>query len=260
MDNFAATILTWYAKHKRNLPWRKSNLDPYHIVISEIMLQQTQVPRVIEKFKEFTSLFPTIQDLAKASKADVIKAWSGLGYNRRALLLHKFAQEVCQQHNGIIPQTAEELIKLPGIGPYTAGSIASFAFNKPSPAIDVNVRRIYLRYFDGKDQGKPGSKQQEQHLYSLVKTSIPENQSCNLHNALMDFGSLLCQRNTPRCEDCPLQQTCKFAPLYSEHKHKVLFVKEKPKEKGAFELGKHIPNRIFRGRIGVNPYKFRYQM
>ncbi len=248
MQEFSFQILEWYSINGRVLPWREDN-SPYRVLISEIMLQQTQVPRVIEKFHEFLELFPTLQDLANASKAEVIQAWSGLGYNRRALLLHKFAQVVCEEHNGVIPETAEELIKLPGIGPYAAGSVASFAFNKPEPAIDVNVRRIYLRYFKGIDQGLPMSKSKEKELFDLVKRSIPKNRSCDLHNALMDFGSLICLRKSPKCEVCVLKKSCKFAGKYELEGSKALFVKDKKLEKGAIENGKHTPNRIFRGRI-----------
>lgn len=245
---FALKIIDWYSSHQRSLPWRQ-NPTPYHVLISEIMLQQTQVPRVIEKFNEFTAQFPTLQDLANAPTADVIQSWSGLGYNRRALLLHKFAQEVVKKYNGIIPNSAMELIKLPGIGPYTAGAIASFAYNKPEPAIDVNIRRIYLRYFHGKDQGLPMGKKEEQELYQLAKSTIPEGKSAQFHNALMDFGSLVCTRDAPLCAQCPLQKSCHFFPLYTKKKEKVLFVMEKREEKGVFENGRFIPNRIFRGRI-----------
>ncbi len=248
MDNFAEIILNWYSKNKRELPWR-NNPSPYQVLISEIMLQQTQVPRVIDKFKEFISLFPTTEDLAKASKAEVIKAWSGLGYNRRALLLHQFAQEVVEKYNGMIPSSPEELLKLPGIGPYTAGAISSFAYNQSDPAIDVNVRRIYRRYFHGKDQGLPSAKKEEQELYELARKSIPDNKSAQFHNALMDFGSLTCTRYTPNCGCCPLQKSCHFLPKYTLKKQKALFVMEKKEEKGILELGKFIPNRIFRGRI-----------
>ncbi|MDP3734699.1 MAG: A/G-specific adenine glycosylase, partial [Nanoarchaeota archaeon] len=122
MENtFSVNLMRWYARNKRVLPWRTNN-SPYHVLISEFMLQQTQVPRVIEKFTEFIDLFPTLQDLATASTADVIEAWSGLGYNRRALLLHTFAQEVCEKYDGEIPQNKEELSVLPGMGPYTTGA------------------------------------------------------------------------------------------------------------------------------------------
>ncbi len=246
---FSDSILDWYSIHKRDLPWRALGVDPYYVVVSEIMLQQTQVPRVIEKYKEFLSRFPTIFDLASAPRGEVIDAWSGLGYNRRAIMLQQFAQEVVRLYDGKIPAVPEALIKLSGIGPYAAGSIASFAFNRAEPAIDVNVRRIYMRYFHGRDQGLPMSKEEEKKLYGLVKESIPSGRSCDLHNGLMDFGSLVCLRDAPKCQDCVLKQSCAFFPLYTNAKEKVLFVAEKRVERGIYENGRHIPNRIFRGRI-----------
>jgi len=245
---FSSGILKWYSVNQRTLPWRSNN-SSYYVLVSEFMLQQTQVPRVIEKFKEFMQRFPTLQDLAQASKAEVIESWSGLGYNRRALLLHRFAQEVTEKYNGKIPQQKEKLAELPGMGPYTTGAILSFAFNLPEPAIDVNIRRIYLRFFQGKDQGLPMSKKEEQELYLLAKGTIPENKSTDFHSALMDFGSLVCTRNAPSCSSCPLQSSCKFFPVYKTNPQKSLFVMEKRKEAGMTENGKHIPNRIFRGRM-----------
>ncbi len=248
MDAFAKNLLLWYKENKRDLPWRK-NVSAYEVVISEFMLQQTQVSRVIIKYQEFLEKFPTIQDLAKASKAEVISLWSGLGYNRRALLLHSFAKEVCEKYEGVIPFVPEALLKLSGIGPYTACSIASFAYNKPEPAIDVNVRRIFMRYLHGIDQGLPMGKIDEKKLFSMIKEMIPQNESSDFHNALMDFGSLVCLRDKPLCSTCLLKGSCTFYPLYKEQKERVLFVMEKKNEKGAYERGKHIPNRIFRGRI-----------
>ncbi len=248
MLEFSDLLLQWYSVNKRDLPWRKTT-DPYSIVVSEFMLQQTQVSRVIEKYREFLTQFPTIQSLAAASSGEVIKAWSGLGYNRRALLLHRFAQEVVTQYNGIIPSSPIELRLLPGAGAYMAGSIASFAFNLPVPAVDVNVRRIFCRYFNGKDQGAPLDKREEEKLFSLVKDHIPENRSADFHNALMDFASLVCTRDASHCSSCPLRSSCAFSSLYETQKEKVLYVMEKKKEKGVYENGKFIPNRIFRGRI-----------
>lgn len=248
MKKFSKVLIDWYSSHQRPLPWRE-NSSPYHVLVSEIMLQQTPVPRVIEKFAEFTTLFPTLQDLAKATTAKVIHAWSGLGYNHRALLLHKFAQEVVEKYNEIIPDSPEILRTLPGIGPYTAGAIVSFAYNKPEPAIDVNVRRIYLRYFQRKDQGLPMGKIKEKELYELIKSTIPLRKSADFHNALMDFGSLICTRDAPACLDCPLQKSCRFFPKYKAKKEKAWFVMKKTVEKGVYENGKFVPHRIFRGRI-----------
>lgn len=248
MPHFSEILLGWYSSHQRDLPWRKT-VDPYHIVVSEFMLQQTQVSRVIEKYHQFLTLFPTIQSLAAASTADVIKAWSGLGYNRRALLLHRFAQEVVTRYNNRIPSDPEQLLLLPGVGPYLKGSIASFAFNLPEPAVDVNVRRIFYRYFYGKDQGKPVGKKEEAQLSLLVREHIPDNKSAEFHNALMDFGSLVCTRDAPTCVSCPLRSSCAFGFIYETQKEKALYVMEKKQEKGVYERGKFIPNRIFRGRI-----------
>ncbi len=245
---FTSGLLKWFAVHRRSLPWRE-NPAPYQVLVSECMLQQTQVSRVMEKFPEFLARFPSIAALARASKADVIKAWSGMGYNRRALLLQKCAQAVMKEHGGNIPNTAQKLLKLPGIGAYTAGAIASFAYNLPEPAIDVNVRRIYMRYFHGKDQGAPSGAEDEKQLYEFVRSTLPGGKSRELHNALMDFGSLVCKRKAPACSSCPLQKQCSFFPLYGLKKEKALFVMERPREKGVYENGKFTPDRLFRGRI-----------
>ena len=246
--SFSSTILSWYSQHKRFLPWR-DNPTPYHVLVSEIMLQQTQVSRVIIKFKEFLTRFPTLAHLAQASSAEVIRAWSGLGYNRRALLLHALAKEIVQKYQGNIPHSKPELLKLPGIGDYTAGALLSFAYNQPEPAIDVNVRRIYQRYFHGRDQGLPGGKNEEKELYGLAQSTIPSGKSTEFHNALMDFGSMICTRDAPHCGKCPLRSSCHFFPLYTNKKEKVLLVMEKKLEPGVHEGDKFIPNRIFRGRI-----------
>ncbi|MBI2103185.1 A/G-specific adenine glycosylase [Candidatus Woesearchaeota archaeon] len=248
MSILSTALLEWYSVNKRDLPWRRTT-DPYHVVVSEFMLQQTQVSRVVEKYHEFFLLFPTIQSLAAASPAEVIKAWSGLGYNRRALLLHRFVREVVEKRGGVIPSVPEELILLPGVGSYMAGSIASFAFNLPEPAVDVNVRRIFYRYVHGKDQGKPLGRKEEEQLWTLVRGNIPKLKSSDFHNALMDFGSLVCTRDSPSCASCPLRSSCSFVSLYEAQKEKVLYVMEKRQEKGMMENGKFVPNRIFRGRI-----------
>ncbi|MEK6950692.1 MAG: A/G-specific adenine glycosylase [Nanoarchaeota archaeon] len=246
--NFSATLLKWYGKNQRPLLWRQTS-NPYHILVSEIMLQQTQVARVLEKFPLFLRQFPTLERLAHAPPAEVIKAWSGMGYNRRALLLQRFAQEVLEKHDGEIPRDPKVLYTLPGIGPYTAGALAAFAYNHPEPAIDVNVRRIFLRYFQGKDQGLPQGTKQEGKLYKLVKSSIPQGKSREFHNTLMDFGSLVCTRETPSCGKCLLQSSCRFYPLYRKRGEKALFHRPPRQEPGTYEKGKFVPNRIFRGRL-----------
>ena len=192
-------IFLWYSQHKRDLPWRKTK-DSYHIVVSELMLQQTQVDRVIPKYHAFLKRFPTIQDLAWASAADVIEEWAGLGYNRRALYLHQFAQTVVRDFNGTIPENQEQLMKLPGIGPYTSQAVRCFGFGKDVPVIDINIKRIYSRvFFRGE-----GS---EQELQNIAHEMVPSGRGVEWNNALMDFGSLMC-KDKPYCKICPIVQHC----------------------------------------------------
>lgn len=195
-EEFQNTILLWYKGNGRKLPWRETT-DPYKILVSEMMLQQTQVERVLLKYQEFFQKFPTLEVLAQASPADVLRIWSGLGYNRRALYLQQCAQIIVKKHKHLFPQTEAELQTLPGIGIYTAAALLSFAYNKSVPVVDVNIERIFKRVFYGKKIN-----------YS---TLIPENKSRDWHNALMDIGALFCTATSPRCNDCPLKQGCPSA-------------------------------------------------
>jgi A/G-specific adenine glycosylase len=192
-------ILLWYKQHKRDLPWRKTD-NPYYIVVSELMLQQTQVDRVIPKYYAFLKKFPTIQSLAMASAAEVIDTWAGLGYNRRALYLHKFAQAVTAQHDGQIPGSQEELIKLPGIGPYTSQAIRCFAFRMDVSVVDINIKRIYSRLFL---RGEGSNNE----LNNIAREMIPHGEGVTWNNALMDFGATVCM-DKPKCDSCPLQSEC----------------------------------------------------
>lgn len=175
-------ILSWYSIHKRDLPWRKTT-NPYYILLSEIMLQQTQVDRVIEKYNLFTNKYPNIQDLANANTAQLIKDWSGLGYNRRVIFLQKCAQAVLKEYQGKMPTTCEELLGLPGIGPYTAAAICSFAYNHEVPCIDTNIRRVLIHELKLKETID------QKELREIAKNAIPKNKSREWHNALMDYGS-----------------------------------------------------------------------
>lgn len=176
-------ILLWYAKNKRNLPWRKTT-DPYKILVSEVMLQQTQVDRVIGYYTPFLKQFPTLQALAAAEKPQLLALWSGLGYNNRVLRLQQLAQTVMTQQQGIFPQTEEALQQLPGIGPYTARAVLAFAFNKPVPVIDTNIRRVLIHEL------KLQEKIDMNELEKIAQQCIPEQQSRLWHNALMDYGAL----------------------------------------------------------------------
>ena len=191
------TILDWYKENGRQLPWRQIT-DPYRILVSEMMLQQTQVDRVIPKYYAFLEKFPTINTLADAPTADVLTLWSGLGYNRRALYLQKCAQTIKEKYDGKFPETTEELIALPGLGKYTAAAVQSFANNKKIPVIDVNIERIFKRIFYGKIDSAE----------AIAEHILPTNESRNWHNALMDIGALFCTARHPRCDACPVKRFC----------------------------------------------------
>ncbi|MEK6868338.1 MAG: A/G-specific adenine glycosylase [Nanoarchaeota archaeon] len=194
------TILNWYKQSGRQLPWRQTT-DPYKILVSEMMLQQTQVDRVIPKYYAFLEKFPTVNSLANAPTADVLTMWSGLGYNRRALYLQKCAQAIKGKYDGKFPETTEELLALPGLGKYTVAAVQSFANNKDIVVIDVNIERIFKRIFYGKIESAE----------AIAQHILPKNESRNWHNALMDIGALFCTAKNPRCDICPVKQFCTSA-------------------------------------------------
>lgn len=203
---FQASLLSWYARHGRDLPWRHTT-DPYRILVSEFMLQQTQVDRVIPKYAAWLAAFPDWERLAAASRADVLKLWSGLGYNNRAVRLHALAKLVVEQHGGALPETEEGLIALPGIGPYTAGALMAFAHNKPGKCIDVNIERIIRRVKYPKNKRDIAKKAIEEEFLA----SFPPGKATVYANALMDLGSLICTATKPKCDACPVRAECKSA-------------------------------------------------
>jgi len=184
---FIRTVLGHWRKHGRHgLPWRRA-VTPYRVLVSELMLQQTQVPRVIPKFREFTRAFPSFRALAVAKPADVLRAWQGLGYNRRALMLQRCAQAVVSGHGGRLPADADVLRALPGIGPYTAGAVLAFAFNRPYPVIETNIRRVYLHHFFPERTAVPDAD-----ILPLVSRhlgAVPSPR--DWYSALMDYGTHL---------------------------------------------------------------------
>ena len=183
--SFQKKVYNYYDNHGRDLPWRK-RVTPYRVLVSEIMLQQTQVDRVIEKFKEFLTAFPDFPALAKAPLPKLLKLWSGLGYNRRALSLRNLAQVVVAEHKGRLPSDPDLLLTLPGIGPYTAGAIAAFAFNKPVVFMDTNIRRVYIHEFF-----RDRENIHDDDLVPLVLQTLDANKPRKWYNALMDYGSML---------------------------------------------------------------------
>lgn len=183
---FLETLHNYYYLHQREMPWRITN-DPYKIMVSEIMLQQTQVNRVIPKFEQFISTFPTVAALANAELAEVLSIWSGLGYNRRAKFLHQAAQKVVADFNGVLPKTSNELVSLPGVGKNTAGAIMAYAHNQPVVFIETNIRTVlFHHYFAGKDE--VSDKQLEEVLSRIMK-SVDDPR--NFYWAMMDYGTHL---------------------------------------------------------------------
>ena len=202
---FVEPLLNWYAHHARELPWRLHQ-TPYRTWVSEIMLQQTQVDTVIPYFQAWMKLFPDIQSLAEAERQDVLSAWEGLGYYTRARNLHKAAKIVLTDYLGQLPETAAELQRLPGIGPYTAGAIASIAFGENVPAVDGNIRRVLSRLFDVREPARSTTGQKQ--LWALAKTHLPPGQAGEYNQALMDLGAMICTPKNPDCPNCPVSNHC----------------------------------------------------
>lgn len=199
-------LLDWYDRHAVDLPWRK-NQDAYRVWLSEIMLQQTQVETVKPYFERFLTAFPTVHDLANAPLDHVLKLWEGLGYYSRARNLHQTAQLVSRDHNGHFPQTVEALLKLPGIGRYTAGAIASIAFGQPVPVLDGNVIRVFARLTDLEaDVTEPAVKAD---LWKLAEDWLYRERPGDYNQSLMELGRLVCKPRAPLCAQCPLTQHCK---------------------------------------------------
>ncbi|HEX5032886.1 MAG TPA: A/G-specific adenine glycosylase [bacterium] len=206
--NFRRKLLQWYRKHKRDLPWRRKR-DPYAIWVSEIMLQQTQVVTVIPYYEKFLTCFPTLRALAEAPEEAVLAQWAGLGYYRRAKLLHRGAQAVLKQHGGRMPQNAGGLRELPGIGPYTAGAIASIAFGQAEPLVDGNVVRVLSRIFRRRGHAKEGRLQKE--IWELAAELIDPKDPGDFNQGLMELGATVCRVVLPSCHRCPVAGLCAAA-------------------------------------------------
>jgi A/G-specific adenine glycosylase len=201
---FQQALLTWFDSHARDLPWRQ-NSDPYRIWVSEIMLQQTRVTAVLDYYARFLALFPSVAALAQAKEPDVLAAWSGLGYYRRAKMMHRAAMVVVDEHHGIFPRTAEELRKLPGIGEYTSSAIASIAFGEPVAVVDGNVERVLLRVFPENGSLAPQAKWFRERAAKLLDTQRPGD----FNQSMMELGATVCLPQRPLCLHCPVQPFCK---------------------------------------------------
>ena len=205
MHDLRATLLAWYRPRRTAYPWRTNPPDPYRVLVSEVMLQQTQASRVVAKFEAFLARFPSLESLAKASKADVLRTWSGLGYNRRALALQASARAVIRDQEGSIPSDPAALVRLPGVGPYTAAAVASIAYGVPVPALDTNARRVVARAILGRDGHEAGERVVREAAQEWLDGADP----AKWNQAVMDLGREMC-RAIPRCGHCPLRMGCRF--------------------------------------------------
>jgi A/G-specific adenine glycosylase len=235
-----AHLLAWFEANRRDLPWRHTR-DPYRILISEVMLQQTQVDRVIPYYERFLERFPTVSSLAEASTSEVIRLWAGLGYNRRAVNLQRTAQAVVERFDGQFPSDIEALRSLPGIGPYTAGAIACFAFEIDAAFIDTNMRRVIHRLFAGPEVPEPALNERE--IVALAAELVPPGDGWRWNQALIEFGALQCTARKPLCMVCPMQRDCHAFPAI-QSALKALPKGTRQKQEGPFEGS----NRWYRGR------------
>jgi len=207
---FRQRLLTWYDRHGRDLPWRKTS-DPYHILVSEIMLQQTQVDRVLPKYAEWLGKYPSFEVLAVAPEREVTDTWYPLGYNIRPKRLQTIAREAVARYAGQLPSDEATLLSFKGIGAYTAGAIRSFAFRERAAILDTNVARVLFRVFVGKGDLK--SHAMKQHLWRVSETVIPHRRVFDFNQALMDFGAMVCVARNPKCLVCPMAKSCRSYPF-----------------------------------------------
>lgn len=198
-------LINWYKCHGRDLPWRRTR-DPYAILVSEVMLQQTQVQRVKLYYDKFLQKYPTAEKLAAAEEPQVREAWEGLGYYARARNLHKTTRHIVDRKKGKFPRKAEELTKLPGVGPYTAGAVSSFAFHRDEAIVDTNAARVLRRVFALPSQGHTQAE-----LWKLARHVTPKGRAHLFNQAIMDVGATICVARAPRCKICPLRPVCRSA-------------------------------------------------
>jgi len=208
LSEISAPIVEWFAKNGRALPWREPGFSAWGTLVSEFMLQQTPVARVVPRLEEWLTRWPQPADLAAASPGDAVRAWDRLGYPRRALNLHAAAVIITEKHGGVVPSDVDELLALPGVGDYTARAVAVFAYGERHPVVDVNIRRVIARAING--QGEPGipTKRDLLDMEALLPESAAKAQRTNA--AIMELGALICTARAPRCELCPITDHCRW--------------------------------------------------
>jgi A/G-specific adenine glycosylase len=215
-QRFRRAILGWYRRHGRDLPWRRTS-DPYHILVSEVMLQQTQVDRVVPKYQEWLDKYPSLEALASAPEDEVSETWRPLGYNIRPRRLHAIARESVARYGGQLPSDQDTLRSFKGIGAYTAGAIRSFAFRERAAILDTNVARVLFRVFVRR--GDPKAHAMKKHLWAMSEVLVPRKHVFDFNQALMDLGATVCVARRPKCEACPMTSLCSSFP-WRESKHR----------------------------------------
>ena len=211
-QRFRRRLLTWYRSHGRDLPWRQTD-DPYHILVSEVMLQQTQVDRVLPKYHEWLAKYPSLAALAEARESEVAETWRPLGYNIRPRRLQAIARESVARFGGELPSDEETLLSFKGIGAYTSGAIRSFAFGQRAAILDTNVARVLFRVFIAKGDLKAHAMRKQ--LWTLSETLVPHKHVFDFNQALMDFGATVCSARKPGCGTCPMTKVCRSFPSRS---------------------------------------------
>jgi A/G-specific adenine glycosylase len=215
---FRRRLLEWYDRNGRSLPWRETT-DPYHILVSEIMLQQTQVDRVLPKYHEWLEKYPSLEALAGAPEDDVTETWRPLGYNIRPKRLQAIAREAVATYGGKLPSDEATLLSFKGIGAYTAGAIRSFAFRERAAILDTNVARVLFRVFIG--QGVPKAHATKKDLWRISAALVPRGRAFDFNQALMDFGATLCTARKPKCLICPMAPSCAAYPHNPENERRA---------------------------------------
>lgn len=233
------SVLRWYKKNGRALPWRGIS-NPYRILVSEVMLQQTQVSRVLIKYPQFLKRFPNFKSLAQAKTSEVIRAWQGMGYNNRVIRLQQLAKTVIKHNRGKLPNDINELQKLPGIGRYTAHAVACLVFRKQVPVVDTNVIRVLSRLFPKKIKPNRQHRINIEKVWNTAEWLLPRDRASDWNQALMDLGAMICTAANPKCALCPVQSNCPSA--FKTIRTKTKSLKQEPGRDGT-------PNRIYRGRI-----------
>jgi len=212
-QRFRRRLLAWYRANGRSLPWRTTS-DPYHILVSEVMLQQTQVDRVLPKYREWLEKYPSLEALASAPEDDVNATWRPLGYNIRPRRLHAIARESVTRYGGRLPSDHETLLSFKGIGAYTAGAIRSFAFRERAAILDTNVARVLFRVFVARGNAKAHATRK--HLWAVSEVLVPRKDVFDFNQALMDLGALVCVARKPKCLVCPMTKACASYPWKDE--------------------------------------------